>query len=270
MSYRDSQRFRKVYGYYRTRPRGEDTSILAAQEYIDGALAGFDWKQSVRVASTMNVSTTSPGVIDGITLVDEDRVLLKDQTSGVENGIYMYYTATDSLVRAKDGEQDTLTCGATTYVEEGTTNIGTIWLLSTNDPITVGTTSQTWDPFPSTGGGTVAGSITQVQYNNGGSFGASSNFTFNSSTNNLVLTGSFVMKGDITPDADVAYNLGSSVKRWANIYTGDLHLKNERGDYTLIEEEDFLSIRFNRTGQRYKFVLERVPELDDSIEGTDK
>jgi hypothetical protein len=65
------------------------------------------------------------------------------------------------------------------------------------------------------------------------------------------------------PSADVTYNLGSTALRWQNIYTGDLHLRNERGDYTLIEEEDFLSIRFNKTGKRYKFVLEPVPELDE-------
>lgn len=67
----------------------------------------------------------------------------------------------------------------------------------------------------------------------------------------------------VVPSADVTYNLGSPSLRWANIYTGDLHLKNDRGDYTLIEEEDFLSIRFNKTGKRYKFLLEPVPELDE-------
>jgi hypothetical protein len=72
------------------------------------------------------------------------------------------------------------------------------------------------------------------------------------------------VKGSITPDEDRLYDLGTPIKRWANVYTGDLHLRNERGDYTLIEEEDFLSIRFNKTGHRYKFVLERVPELDEN------
>lgn len=67
------------------------------------------------------------------------------------------------------------------------------------------------------------------------------------------------------PSADVTYDLGSSQRRWANIYTGDLHLKNERGDYTLIEEPDFLTIRFNKTGKRYKFVLEAVPEMDEEL-----
>jgi hypothetical protein len=67
----------------------------------------------------------------------------------------------------------------------------------------------------------------------------------------------------VVPSADVTHNLGSPSLRWANIYTGDLHLRNDRGDYTLIEEEDFLSIRFNKTGKRYKFLLEPVPELDE-------
>lgn len=67
----------------------------------------------------------------------------------------------------------------------------------------------------------------------------------------------------ILPAADSTYELGSASRRWAHIYTGDLHLRNERGDYTLIEENDFLSIRFNKNGKRYKFLLERVPELDE-------
>jgi hypothetical protein len=69
--------------------------------------------------------------------------------------------------------------------------------------------------------------------------------------------------GGVIPGVDVTYDLGSQARRWKNIYTGDLHLRNERGDYTLIEEEDFLSIRFNKTGKRYKFLLEPVPELDE-------
>ena len=67
----------------------------------------------------------------------------------------------------------------------------------------------------------------------------------------------------ILPSNDSAFDLGSPGLRWQNVYTGDLHLRNDRGDYTLIEEEDFLSIRFNKTGKRYKFLLEAVPALDE-------
>jgi hypothetical protein len=85
----------------------------------------------------------------------------------------------------------------------------------------------------------------------------------------LVISGSTqllsnsVLKADLLPDGNRTRNLGSDSLRFANVYTGDLHLKNERGDYTLIEEEDCLTIRFNKTGKRYRFMLERAPEFDE-------
>ncbi len=81
--------------------------------------------------------------------------------------------------------------------------------------------------------------------------------------NTLNISGSTTFGATAVPSADMVYNLGSPSLRWANVYTGDLHLRNDRGDYTLIEEEDFLTVRFNKSGKRYKFLLERVPELDE-------
>lgn len=63
---------------------------------------------------------------------------------------------------------------------------------------------------------------------------------------------------DLLPSSDMAYNLGSPSNRWANVYTGDLHLRNDRGNWTVIEEDDYLSIRNNKTGKMFKFVLEPV------------
>jgi len=82
-------------------------------------------------------------------------------------------------------------------------------------------------------------------------------------TNSDVLEVKALVTGSLLPFGDRVTDLGSATNRWGNIYTGDLHLRNERGDYTLIEEENFLSIRFNKNGKRYKFLLERVPELDE-------
>jgi len=110
------------------------------------------------------------------------------------------------------------------------------------------------------GGGSPAGSDTYVQYNNGGSFGASSAFTFDNGSGRLSLTGSLGMKGSIVPDADVTYTLGTSAKRWGHIYTGDLHLRNDRGDWTIVEERDFLCVVNNITGKKYKMMLQ---PLDD-------
>ena len=63
---------------------------------------------------------------------------------------------------------------------------------------------------------------------------------------------------DILPPADNTVDLGSTSNRWKNIYTKDLHLNNDRGDWTIIEEEEYLSIRNNKNGKMYKFVLEEV------------
>ena len=82
-----------------------------------------------------------------------------------------------------------------------------------------------------------------------------------SNTDRLVVNS--LLASDIIPDGNRTRNLGSDTARFANIYTGDLHLRNERGDYTLIEEEECLTIRFNKTGKRYKFLLERAPEYDE-------
>lgn len=80
----------------------------------------------------------------------------------------------------------------------------------------------------------------------------------NDGTNVALFGGNVVTSGSVTPGADVEYDLGSEEKRWRNIYTGDLHLKNERGNWTLIEEEEYLSIRNNKTGKMYRIVMEPI------------
>ena len=62
----------------------------------------------------------------------------------------------------------------------------------------------------------------------------------------------------LIPNVTNAFDLGTPDLRWRNMYTGDLHLKNERGDWTVIEEEDFLTLTNNKSGKRYKFVLEEI------------
>ena len=62
--------------------------------------------------------------------------------------------------------------------------------------------------------------------------------------------------GNILPTVDSSYNLGSEAYRFANIYTGDLHLRNERGNWTIVEEADYLCVVNNITGKKYKMLLE--------------
>ena len=62
----------------------------------------------------------------------------------------------------------------------------------------------------------------------------------------------------VIPTVDATYDLGSATKRWNNIYTTDLHLANERGNWTVIEEENYLTLRNNNTDKVYKLVMEEI------------
>lgn len=117
----------------------------ATKQYVDSAITGLDWKQSVRVATTANgalaTAYENTDVVDGVTLATGDRILLKNQTTGSENGIYTV-NASGAPTRATDADVNAeVTTGMTVPVSEGTANADSAWILTTNDPITVGTTS---------------------------------------------------------------------------------------------------------------------------------
>jgi hypothetical protein len=79
--------------------------------------------------------------------------------------------------------------------------------------------------------------------------------------NIFVTQGTF--SGTVLPATHDTFDLGTNTVRWANVYannvySGDLHLKNDRGDWTVIEEESYLSLRDNNTGKVYKLLMEEV------------
>lgn len=76
--------------------------------------------------------------------------------------------------------------------------------------------------------------------------------------NGTVWTSISDLAGSLIPNVDNVYDMGSATFRWANVYTGDLHLQNDRGDWTMIEEETYLSLRNNKTGKIYKIQMEEV------------
>ncbi len=71
-------------------------------------------------------------------------------------------------------------------------------------------------------------------------------------------TDAWTFNQHLFPSADATQNLGSATKRWNNIYTTDLHLANERGNWTVIEEENYLTLRNNKTDKVYKLVMEEI------------
>lgn len=142
----------KVPSGYKDRS-GFTTDSLATKEYVDAVKAGLTVKDSVRVATTGNIAIASAlnadDQIDGITLVNNDRVLVKNQSTGAENGIYIVGS---SPARATDMAASSILEGGTfVFVEEGTANADNGYVVSTDGTITVGTTAHVWTQFSGAG-----------------------------------------------------------------------------------------------------------------------
>ena len=122
-----------------------DTQV-ANKAYVDAVAAGLSWKQAVKAASTGNVALAigSSATLDGVALVAGDRVLLKDQTAGAENGIYVYDGS--ALARSTDMDAAAEFSGATVFVTEGTVNKDSGW-TQTAEVATLGTTAVAWAQF---------------------------------------------------------------------------------------------------------------------------
>ena len=125
----------------------------ATKAYVDAVKQSLDIKDSVRVATTANITIASDlnvgDTIDGVTLADGDRVLVKDQSTGSENGIYV---AGSSPVRSADANaSDEVTSGMFVFVEEGTTNADNGFVLTTDGTITLDTTALTFVQFSGAG-----------------------------------------------------------------------------------------------------------------------
>lgn len=126
----------------------------ATKQYVDSTARGLDWKASVRAATTTNGALATAyengDVIDGVTLATGDRILLKDQSTGSENGVYTV-NASGAPTRAVDADVSAeVTSGLAVTVTEGTVNGDRVYILTTNDPITLGTTALS---FSQLGGG---------------------------------------------------------------------------------------------------------------------
>ena len=137
----------------------------ATKAYVDAARSGLDVKESVRVASTANIALATAlengDVVDGVTLATGDRVLVKNQSTASENGIYVVQ-ASGAAVRATDADSNTeVTSGMFTFVSEGTVNADCGFVLSTNDTITLGTTSLTFVQFSGAGQITAGAGLTK-------------------------------------------------------------------------------------------------------------
>lgn len=116
----------------------------ATKAYVDSLTTGLSWKNAVRAATTGNITLSGLQTVDGVSLVAGNRVLVKDQTTTSENGLYI--VATGAWTRADDMNTAAEFDGAAVYVMEGTLWQSTGW-TETATVGTVGTDSVVWAQF---------------------------------------------------------------------------------------------------------------------------
>ena len=162
---------------------GTNTTQLATTAFVqaatDAARQGLNVKDAVRVATGANLTAsyasqvlTNTGTlaalsIDGVVLAVGDRVLVKNQTTGTQNGIYTVTTVGSAsvawvLTRATDANTSSeLPTGTFVFVSEGTVNSDAGFTLTTNAPITLDTTALTWTQFSGAGQITAGAGLTK-------------------------------------------------------------------------------------------------------------
>ena len=122
----------------------------ANKGYVDGVAQGLDVKDSVKVATTANITLSGTQTIDGVSVTANDRVLVKNQSTGSQNGLYKCaagsWSRTDDLAAGADA------AGMFTFVEQGTTNGDQGFVCTTNKgSASVGSDSLAFSQFSSSG-----------------------------------------------------------------------------------------------------------------------
>jgi hypothetical protein len=143
-----------------------DAADAATKAYVDSAAQGIDWKASVRVATTATGTLASAfangSTVDGVTLATGDRILIKNQSTGSQNGIYVVQ-ATGAPVRSTDADANAeVTGNFAVFVEEGTANADSGWVLTNDGAVTVGTTALTFTQFTGLGQITAGDGLTKT------------------------------------------------------------------------------------------------------------
>ena len=184
----------------------------ATKGYVDASSQGLDIKNSVRVATTTDITLSGTQTVDGVALVVGNRVLVKNQTNATQNGIYVVGTpwtrAIDADVNGK------LTAGSFTFVEEGTYNSDSGWVVSTNGEIVIGTDNIAWTQFSGTGSYSASNGVQLI----------GTNFSANVDDSTIaVVSGSLKVKDGLTL---VTPNIGVATGTSLNLGTGNITAGN--------------------------------------------
>jgi hypothetical protein len=127
-----------------------DAQDVATKTYVDNKVTGLDVKNSVRAATTESITLSGAQTVDGVSVIAGDRVLVKNQSSAENNGIYV--AASGAWSRSDDADSNAeVTPNLFVFVEEGTANADSGWTLTNNGAITLGTTELAFTQFTGAG-----------------------------------------------------------------------------------------------------------------------
>lgn len=160
-------------------PATVNSTDAAQKAYVDGVAAGLAIKPSVQEATAgalptntylsgvITVTATGTLTVDGILTALGDRVLVKNEATGANNGIYTVTTAGATgvqavLTRATDMATGTQVPGAFAFVEQGTVNVGSGWVVAGEGPYTIGVTAIVWTQFSGAGEVTAGTGLTKT------------------------------------------------------------------------------------------------------------
>ena len=126
-----------------------DTDGVTFRQLVN-AVNGIDWKDSARLATQVNINLASaPASIDGVVAVSGDRILVKEQTTLADNGIYIYNGSGSAMTRSLDADEDSeVTAMMTVGVAEGIVDADRVYTVTSNDPLTVGTSDMVFGVLP--------------------------------------------------------------------------------------------------------------------------
>jgi hypothetical protein len=161
----------------------------ATKQYVDAVAQGLDTKASVIAATTANITLSAPQTIDGIAVIAGDRVLVKNQSTASQNGIYV--VAAGAWTRATDADAWAELPGAFVFVERGTVNADCGFVCTVDAGGTIGSTNVTFAQFSGAGTYSATGGVTLT--------GTQFSITTNGITNAMrAQMAAFTLKGNVT------------------------------------------------------------------------
>ena len=125
------------------------TQDAATKSYVDNIAQGLNVKAAVLAATTASITLVGGQVVDGVTLVAGNRVLVKNQSVSSANGIYVVQTT--AWTRATDADTWNELVSAFVFVEQGTTQADTGWVCTVDPGGTLGVTAVTFTQFSGAG-----------------------------------------------------------------------------------------------------------------------